>query len=485
MKGLRVLIGSMLLSSFPLLAQVEWEPTVRLTNSYSWSYLPYNNARCIEASGHTIHAVWGESPSGSSANVFYKQSRDNGATWTEAVQISTAPTISNYPSMAVSEPYIHVFWKDLRDGNPEIYYRHSVDDGESWLSEVRLTEDVFDSDFPSSAASDSFVHVVWQDIRAGNLEVFYKRSSNNGETWGEDTRLSSTTGNSRFPCIEANGPELYVVWYDDTEGNYEIYFLHSRDNGETWEAEARLTEEQGSSEHPSIEIDGGNIHLAWMDDRNEHPANAEIYYMLSTDNGETWGQEKRLSDAIRNSYNPSISVADSNVFISWHDQRLNTEQIYFIESRDLGASWSADTNISSNAFTSYSPFSTVSDSFLHVIWHDPSEGNHEIMYKRGRIPAKEPEPGCVEIPADDAFSISTSRVINENSLVRYKLPYRQEITLSAHDATGRLLGILDSGIKTQGNHNVSLDITDYPSGVYFFVLTTKESSFTRKTILIK
>ncbi|MBN2378381.1 exo-alpha-sialidase [candidate division WOR-3 bacterium] len=464
---------------------MKWEPTVRLTVSATWPYLPYNNARCIEARGQTLHAVWGEASGATSTNVYYIKSQDNGETWGDAFKISTDPTTSDYPSMAVSGTQIYIVWKDVRDGNSEIYYRHSQDEGETWLDEMRLTEEPSFSDFPSAAASDSFIHVVWEDLRAGNREIYYKRSLDYGETWEDDQRLTSNEGNSRFACIEASGADLYIVWHDDAEGNYEIYFTHSPDRGETWEEAKRLTETTGASEHPSIETNEDNLYLAWMDQHDDHPGNSEIYFMQSADNGATWSEAQRLIDSDQHSHNPSISVADSNIYISWHDERFTTEQIFFIESSDLGSTWSRDTNLSNNAFTSYSPFMAVSDSFLHLIWHDPSQGNHEIMYKRGRIPVKEPEPGFTEALPDSKILFSVPSVMTENFMVTYSLPKPQEIILSLHDVTDRLIGYLDKGNKTQGQHTVTCLTQDIPKGIYICILRTEEGSIARKTTLIQ
>jgi len=82
-----------------------------------------------------------------------------------------------YPSVAVSGPYVHAVWPDSRHGDPsEIYYKRSIDNGTTWELDMRLTDNPSESREPSVAVSDSIVHVVWHDDRDGNWEIYYKRN---------------------------------------------------------------------------------------------------------------------------------------------------------------------------------------------------------------------------------------------------------------------------------------------------------------------
>ncbi len=62
-----------------------------------------------------------------------------------------------------------------QDGDEEIYATHSLDRGQTWEPNSRLTNSPGESVFASVAAAASGVHVVWQDTRNGQPEVYYKR----------------------------------------------------------------------------------------------------------------------------------------------------------------------------------------------------------------------------------------------------------------------------------------------------------------------
>jgi hypothetical protein len=91
------------------------------------------------------------------------------------------------------------------------------------------------------AASGDTVHVVFGAMRNGRHRIFYKRSTDGGTTWGQDTSLSNNLMDSDFPSIAIFGSDVHIVWNDDWVGNYEIYYIRSSDGGNTWGSETRLT----------------------------------------------------------------------------------------------------------------------------------------------------------------------------------------------------------------------------------------------------
>jgi Neuraminidase (sialidase) len=182
---------------------------------------------------------------------------------------------SRGPAIAVSGNIIHVVWAKDTPGNIDIYYRRSTDNGVTWGKTKRLTKNEGLSLDVDMAASGSDIHVVWKDNTPGNAEIFYKQSSNNGATWEKTKRLTCTTGHSALPAIAVINNNIYVVWNDDTPGNNEIYFMRSKNNGATWSKIKRLTQTAGSSRIPDAALSGGNIHVVWQDTTIGNP---EIYY---------------------------------------------------------------------------------------------------------------------------------------------------------------------------------------------------------------
>jgi hypothetical protein len=212
----------------------QWQPDVRLTNNDSGSYTSNNNAWSVASSGSVVHVAWCDERDGN-AEIYYKRSTDSGVSWGADVRMTNNTAYSDYPSVAVSGTLVHVVWDEYRDGNFEIYYKRSTDAGVIWGADTRLTNNTSYSEGPSVAVLGSVVHIVWYDYRDGNNEIYYKHSTDDGVSWGADTRLTNDPANSYSPSIAVSGSVVHVAWQDFRDGNWEIYYKRSTDAGVSWE----------------------------------------------------------------------------------------------------------------------------------------------------------------------------------------------------------------------------------------------------------
>ena len=226
MKTFDVLLGLFfgVLFLSPTDSYSQWQPDVRLTNDPAVSFTSLNNARCIASSGSVVHVVWYDRRD-VNYEIYYKRSTDGGLSWGADTRLTNNVFTSEVPSVTVSGSAVHVVWHDERDGNPEIYYKRSTDGGISWGSDTRLTNSpptLSESPSVTVSGASGAMHVVWHDERDGNWEIYYKRSTDGGVSWGADTRLTSNDSSSGYPSVTVSGSAVHVVWYDDRDGNNEI-----------------------------------------------------------------------------------------------------------------------------------------------------------------------------------------------------------------------------------------------------------------------
>jgi uncharacterized membrane protein len=120
-----------------------------------------------------VHLVWTWN-----GTVHYTRLDNNGTKLDVNVTVSKKGVDPGPPRIAAAnnENTVHIVWHDLRDGNPEIYYANMENGSYNQTPDnIRLTKDSAYSLYPGVAVSprDS-VHVVWQDNREGNTEIYYK-----------------------------------------------------------------------------------------------------------------------------------------------------------------------------------------------------------------------------------------------------------------------------------------------------------------------
>ena len=108
---------------------------------------------------------------------------------------------------------------------------------------MNVSNNVGISQDPSIAVSGSIVHVVWRDNTPGNGEILYARSVDNGETFGTPINLSNSTNSSRLPSVVAIGETVYVVWIEDTPDFYQVSYVKSTNNGDTFTSQVNVSGE--------------------------------------------------------------------------------------------------------------------------------------------------------------------------------------------------------------------------------------------------
>lgn len=74
---------------------------------------------------------------------------------------------------------------------------------------------------------------------------------------------------------------------------------------------------------------------------------------------------------------------------------------------------------------------------------------------------------------------------NPSTKIRYDLPKNGFVKLIVFDALGREIETLVNEKQTAGTYEVTFNASQYPSGVYFYRLTTDNFSGTKKMLLIK
>lgn len=463
----KVLFISLICTLITTIGFAQWEPDVRLTYDDESSVTGSSNTWSIAARHDSVYIVWTDTRDGNS-EIYFKRSLDAGDHWEADMRLTDDPASSALPSILLQDTIIHVAWFDTRAGmnNFEIYYKRSTDAGVTWSADTRLTYDPAISWYQSIAFTSQNLHVVWRETRDGNYEIFYKRSPDQGMTWGPDTNLTQASGSSETPCIAVIGSILHVLWFDNRDGGaYEIYYKRSTDQGLTWESDVRLTDDPGVSFGPCAVTKDSMVHVIWQDSRD---GNWELYYKRSVDYGLTWGPDTRLTNASETSESPSVAASANNVHVVWWDNRDGNYEIYYKVSSDQGLTWSSDTRLTNDGSWSQFPHIAAADSMLHVVWRDGRAGNDEIYYKRN--PAG--NPGIVENNrrlVHQGFNIVTPLFSNTIGIC-FAHAQTNPFTIALYDISGAMVSYqtFPSSATTIWLSNAI--IRALPAGVYFMTI---------------
>lgn len=252
-----------------------------------------------------------------------------------------------------------------------------------WTPAKRLTWNSGNSLIPAWAIDSSgTIHLVWQDSTPGYYDIFYKKSTDEGSTWTDAQRLTWTSGDSEYPAIAVDSSDdLHLVWMDEWPGNGELYYMKSTDGGDSWSKSKRLTWNSGGSYEPVMAVDSSdNLHLLWYD---YTPGSAQLYYKRSTDRGATWSASQRLVWNSDPCWHPDLAAYSSgHLYVVWMDFTAGNYEIFLKTSTDGGVAWSASRRLTWTSGWSFRPQISVGPSGdLHLVWDDETPGNDELFYR--------------------------------------------------------------------------------------------------------
>ena len=354
----------------------------------------------VAVSETNVFVVWADNTAPASNNsnydnqdIFFTKSPDGGNSFGKIINLSNNRGNSNIPQISAVGANVYVVWLDDFSGNQDIFFTKSTDGGNSFGKIINLSsknnENTYNNSTHSSfnpqlAVSGNNVYVVWQedDAITGNQDIFFKKSTDNGNSFGPVNNLSRTDGDSLAPQIALssgiesggeggnNSTNIYLVWTDclpkivSDEPLCDILFTKSTDNGNSFGKIINLSSNTGASFNPQISIstderEGGSnssntVYVAWQDDSFTSSGNYDIFFTRSTDGGNSFESTENLSKTNGTSrFQKMATSSQSTVYLAWADVN-NTNNlpsqgfdIFFTKSTDGGNSFGKIINLSS------------------------------------------------------------------------------------------------------------------------------------------
>ena len=299
---------------------------------------------------------------------------------------------SELPQLMSYGNNVYVVWIDDTSGKRNIYFKRSTDNGCTFGPTMELGNQKGGSIDPKMAVSGNNVYVLWEHTPGNNGGIFFTRSTDNGGTFSSIKNLGNNTGFNGFPQIAVSGNNVFVAWRDATHG---IFFTRSTDNGGTFGNPVILykvkNEGIGSKVFgPRITAypRSDNVYVVWHSgDIKQHARVkaliSDAQYIRSTDNGATFGNVVNLSNYSGSSVNPQIAVSQNNVYVVWTNNfQEKYGQVFLTRSTDNGATFGDIVNLSNYSGSSVNPQIAVSQNNVYAVWTNNVTGNEDIFFKK-------------------------------------------------------------------------------------------------------
>ncbi len=226
------------------------------------------------------------------------------------VPVSVAGSIQSHasPFRLQNGDILLAYSTNERGGNHEVFCKRSSDDGQTWGSAVVIEDDTGTTD----AYECSFVQIANGKIFAfigDGGDVVYRTSTDNGSTWSGQTQIDTGSTNDPHPSAvripSGTYADTIVVAYSLSG---DIYCKRSTDDGATFSSRITILSDADDKRDPCIaHLPNGDLVCVWS---RGATAVSEFYISRSTDGGQTWGAASVLYDIFSDttSYYPDASI---------------------------------------------------------------------------------------------------------------------------------------------------------------------------------
>ncbi|WP_289030194.1 hypothetical protein [uncultured Paraglaciecola sp.] len=194
----------------------------------------------------------------------------------------------------------------------------------------------------------------------------------------EPVNLSYTSGHSFAPTIDVNSSgNVFVAWHDNDLGNQDIYFVKSSDHGETYDGKLNISENEGNSSFADMAIsDSDNIYLSWADNTS---GKSDIFISFSTDDGTSFSEALNVTNSDVNSSSVKLATdSRERLYLTW----IEDASISFAAVNN-----GANVNSVKNLGNGGSPGVAVdSDDYIHVVYlaAPNDDGERHVLYTHSR-----------------------------------------------------------------------------------------------------
>jgi hypothetical protein len=283
----------------------------------------------VSVSGNHVYFAWLEKAQDNSTNIVFTKSDDNASSVGKPLYVTSNSGNSGIPKLFATGSHVYLAWEDNSKGNFDVFLTKSDDYGATFHLPVDVSSDAGQSGTPQIAVSQNNLYVVWMDNTSGTYDILFSKSTDGGNSFGTPVNVSNLHADSGYPQFAATGNNVYVTWTQTISNqNYDVYFAKSTDDGNAFGTPINLSNNYGASGWPKIATDG-NIYISWVDST---PGKFDVFITKSSDGGATFENSTDVSNTKDESYENNMAALNNVVYLVWQEGTPGNHTISFSKS---------------------------------------------------------------------------------------------------------------------------------------------------------
>lgn len=287
-------------------------------------------------------------------------------------------------------------WKD--GVSSELYASTSDGRGLVWSAPVRVDDDLSGSSKFVSARSlalaDGVLYAAWRDGRNGDLDAYFSRSIDGGQTWSASIRLDDgyAAGAQAVDYVQIVADENYVyvaMRVDNPGGGEDIWMASSMDKGANWNPTLQANTADADCDYVSIACEGANAFITFADNRNSATED-DLFLRMTHNGGVSWMMnmlDEQIDEGGANNGDveaPELLILGgmTGLVVAWlEDQTLSSpddEELHIRYSPNGGHMWPVPESTLGAGFDVENPSVAFDGATIVAAWEDDRSGNDEV-----------------------------------------------------------------------------------------------------------
>ena len=324
-------------------------------------------------------------------------------------------------------------WVDRRKKQSDIHANLSVNGGKSWQSSSDIavaTESnnklepqvafggVQGGSYRAYVVYEKFVVKDPYSTTPGLRNVYLRRSTNGGQSWGSPVAVKSGSNNYDALYVRlgvlpggSGQPDRVVVCWEQISVtgsvNPNIYCRMSLNSGSSFNVAVKVNNSANNAILPRMALDAQYLYLTWQQGQNIMVDRSPLTYSNLSFGGDTQlangaGQEPRI-----------LAPGDKRVIVVWEDLRGSLVDIRANTSVNYGGSWlSQDRRIDldPNKLNGDSTRPTIAarpNGTIFVAWEDTIRGKHDIYINSSSDNGSSWGDPAAQVPTNSAGSVTS------------------------------------------------------------------------------
>ncbi|MBN1479132.1 T9SS C-terminal target domain-containing protein [candidate division KSB1 bacterium] len=374
----------------------------------------------------------------------------------------------------ITEPNLLTDWEDINGYFESLYYESHYETAPYWIcpgdagTKVDVTVGV---KFGSSAVADAYFDLICDDVCFYEVEsanMVEGSDMENEDAW--DVIYYNADSQPFYEFVDApensphylRGKVLHVMLEESAGGQLLLYQRLPLTAGETYRASGAI---QIIDYYSDFEpVSQGPWYQFYVTDTEPDPAASDFN-----------PDGTKMFDI--SAWDAGCDMLDFEQFQGyWEQVRCLSEQEaspYFTVPGDAGTTTDITVGIKFGLWgPSEGRFELYVDD-IQFLWADEWSGS-AVEFKADPV-----------LPQDFALEQNHPNPFNPTTTISFTIPETATTNLRVYNTLGKEVAELVNGHMQAGRHTVNLDVTELPSGIYYYTLQQNNFSATKKCVVLK